>query len=147
MGKLYVAYGSNLNLLQMAVRCPSAKVYAKGILNNWSLVYRGTERNSHATIEKKSGSTVPVLAWEIQPKDELRLDIYEGYPHYYFKKNIMVNIDGRKRKAMVYIMNERMPPGRPSDSYIETIRRGYLDNNMDISILEKSIEINFTECT
>ena len=107
MGKLYIAYGSNLNLAQMAARCPSAKVYAKGILNNWELLYRGTERNSHATIKRKAGSIVPVLVWEIQPKDEYRLDIYEGYPRYYFKKNIMVNIGEKKKKAMVYIMDEK----------------------------------------
>lgn len=147
MGKLYIAYGSNLNLAQMAARCPSAKVYAKGVLNNWELVYRGSERNSHATIEKKSGSIVPVLVWEIQPIDEYQLDIYEGYPRYYFKKNIMVNIEERKKKAMVYIMDERQLPGRPSVSYIKTIRQGYIENDMDISIFEKSLEINFIECT
>ncbi len=146
MGKLYIAYGSNLNLAQMAIRCPSARVYAKGVLNNWELVYRGTKTNSHATIERKAGSTVPILIWEIQRRDEYRLDIYEGYPHYYFKKNIMVDIAGRKKKAMVYIMNERQLPGRPSSHYIETIRQGYADNDMDISILEKSLEINSIEC-
>lgn len=146
MGKLYIAYGSNLNLAQMAARCPSARVYAKGILNNWALVYRGAEWNSHATIEKKSGSTIPVLVWEIQPIDEYRLDIYEGYPRYYLKKNIMVDIEGRKKKAMVYIMDERRLPGRPSASYVETIRQGYIDNDMDISILEKSLESNYIEC-
>lgn len=147
MGKLYIAYGSNLNLAQMAARCPSARVYAKGVLNNWKLVYRGAERNSHATIERKLGSIVPVLVWEIQPIDEFRLDIYEGYPGYYFKKNIMVDIEGRKKKAMVYIMNEQQLPGRPSISYIETIRRGYIDNDMDVSIFEKSLETNTIECT
>ena len=146
MGKLYIAYGSNLNLAQMAARCPSARVYAKGVLNNWALVYRGTERNSHATIERKTGSIVPVLVWEIQPKDEYRLDIYEGYPRYYFKKNIMVNIGEKKKKAMVYIMDERQLPGRPSFSYIETIRQGYADNDMDISIFERSLEVNSIEC-
>lgn len=147
MEKLYIAYGSNLNLAQMAARCPSAKVYAKGVLNNWELVYRGTKRNSHATIERKSGSTVPVLVWEIQPIDEYRLDIYEGYPHYYSKKNIMVAIKGEKKKAMAYIMDERQLPGRPSPSYIEAIRQGYIDNDMDISIFEKSLKVNFIECT
>jgi len=146
MGKLYIAYGSNLNLAQMAARCPSARVYGKGVLNNWILVYRGTERNSHATIERKSGSTVPVLVWEIQPIDEYRLDIYEGYPRYYFKKNIMVNIGEKKKRAMVYIMDERQLPGRPSASYVETIRQGYTDNDMDISIFEKSLEVNSIEC-
>lgn len=113
MGKLYIAYGSNLNLVQMAARCPSASIYAKGVLNNWKMVYRGRKANSHATIIKKQGSTVPVLVWEIQPIDEYHLDIYEGYPRYYFKKNIMVTIAGRKKKAMVYIMDEEQLPGRP----------------------------------
>lgn len=147
MGKLYIAYGSNLNLAQMAARCPSARIYAKGMLNNWELVYRGAKTNSHATIEKKSGSCVPVLVWEIQAIDEFRLDIYEGYPHYYFKKNIIVDINGIKKQAMVYIMNEHQLPGKPSANYIQTIRQGYIDNDMDITILEKSLEINSIECT
>jgi len=130
----------------MAARCPSARVYTKGVLNNWKSVYRGTERNSHATIERKAGSTVPVLVWEIQPRDEYRLDIYEGYPRYYFKKNIMVNIGEKTKKAMVYIMDERQLPGRPSPGYIETIRQGYIDNDMDILIFEKSLEVNSIEC-
>lgn len=146
MGKLYVAYGSNLNLSQMAARCPSASVYAKGVLNNWELVYRGTKTNSHATIIRKQGSIVPVLVWEIQSRDEYRLDIYEGYPRYYSKKNIMVNIDGRKKKAMVYIMDERQLPGRPSDIYVKTIRQGYIDNGMDMDIFEKSLKKNSIEC-
>lgn len=146
MEKLYIAYGSNLNLAQMASRCPSARVYAKGILNNWELIYRGAAANSHATIKRKVGSTVPVLVWEIHPKDEYRLDIYEGYPHYYFKKNIMVYIGGKKKKAMVYIMDELQLPGKPSTSYIETIRQGYLDNDMDMAVFEKSLITNSIEC-
>ena len=147
MGKLYIAYGSNLNLAQMSVRCPSAKIYAKGTLYNWELVYRGAEKNSYATIERKSGSIVPVLVWEIQPIDEDRLDMYEGYPHYYFKKNIMVDINGRKKKAMVYLMDKQQRPGKPSVSYVKTIRQGYIDNELDISIFEKSLKINSIECT
>lgn len=143
MGKLYVAYGSNLNLAQMTARCPSAKVLVKGVLNNWRLVYRGSEKNAHATIIRKRGSMVPVLIWEIQPADECRLDMYEGYPHYYFKKNVMVNIGGKTKKAMAYIMNEQMLPGIPSANYVETIRQGYIDNDLDISVLEKSLEKNF----
>lgn len=146
MGKLYIAYGSNLNLAQMAARCPSASVYAKGLLNNWELVYRGSKTNSHATIIRKQGSIVPVLVWEIQPEDEHRLDIYEGYPHYYFKKNIMATIAEKKKKAMAYIMNEKQLPGIPSAQYIRTILQGYVDNDMDISIFQKSLEINSIEC-
>lgn len=146
MKKLYVAYGSNLNLSQMAARCPSATIYASGVLNNWALVYRGSKRNAHATIERKQGSIVPILVWEIQPADEYRLDIYEGYPHYYFKKNVMVTIGECKKKAMVYIMDEKQLPGEPSAFYVETIRQGYIDNNLDISIFNKSLMLNSIEC-
>lgn len=146
MGKLYIAYGSNLNLDQMAARCPSANIYAKGVLNNWELVYRGHKTNAHATIIKRYGSIVPVLVWKIQPKDEYYLDIYEGYPRYYFKRNIMVDINGKKKKAMVYIMDEKQMPGKPSDQYIKTIFQGYKDNDMDIRFFLKTLEINSIEC-
>ena len=59
-------------------------------INNQELVYRSRKVNSHATIIRKRGSTVPVLVWEIQPTDEYRLDIYEGYPRYYFKKDKII---------------------------------------------------------
>ena len=145
MGKLYIAYGSNLNLAQMAARCPSATVYSKGVLNNWDLVYRGSKTNSHATIVRKPGSIVPVLVWDIQPIDEYRLDIYEGYPHYYFKKDIMVDIDGRKKKAMAYIMDEQQFPGRPSRQYFNTILQGYYDNDMDTEYLFESLRRCYNE--
>lgn len=138
MGKLYIAYGSNLNLTQMAARCPSARVYSTGTLNNWELVYRGNKTNSHATIIRKQNSIIPVLVWEIQPRDEYYLDIYEGYPCYYFKKDIMVDIGGSKKKAMVYIMNPNHHPGKPSAGYVETIRQGYIDNGLNIDIFMKS---------
>lgn len=146
MRKLYVAYGSNLNLKQMAYRCPSATIYGTGILNNWELVFRGSMVNSHATIRRKQGSYVPVLLWEIGPSDEKRLDIYEGYPHYYFKQNVIVNMGNTRKKAMVYIMDLQQLPGKPSDTYINTIRQGYVNNDLDIEILEKSLERNSIEC-
>ena len=86
----------------MAARCPSASIYAAGLLNNWELIYRGTLTNSHATIRRKKGSLIPVLIWEIQPQDEARLYIYEGYPRYYFKKDIMVTIAGKKSHGVYH---------------------------------------------
>lgn len=53
----------------------------------------------------------------------------------------------KEKKAMIYIMDDRQLLVRPSASYVETIRQGYIDNNMDISIFEKSLEVNSIECT
>ena len=69
--RLYLAYGSNLNLEQMSRRCPTAEVVGTTILNNWRLMFRGV-----ATVERCKGGKVPVLVWNIQPKDEAALDIY-----------------------------------------------------------------------
>lgn len=146
MRKLYIAYGSNLNLTQMAFRCPSATVYATGVLNNWQLVYRGAKTNAHATVRRKRGSSVPVLVWRITEHDERRLDRYEGFPSYYYKANVMVNISGKKRKAMIYIMNDSALPGIPSSHYVDVIRQGYAENNFDMTFFEKSLEFNSYEC-
>ena len=146
MEKLYIAYGSNLNLRQMAARCPSATIYATGLLNNWELTFRGSPSNSHATIRRCVCKTFPLLILNINHFDETQLDIYEGYPIYYFKKDIMVDINGKKKKAMVYIMDENQNPGIPSHHYVQTILQGYRDNNFNLEVLSNALEINSIEC-
>ena len=57
--KIYIAYGSNLNLPQMAIRCPGAAVIGKSALKDYELVFRGGRRGAVATVEPKKG--VPCL--------------------------------------------------------------------------------------
>ena len=40
--RLYVAYGSNLNISQMAYRCPTAKLYGTGVIENYALQFKGS---------------------------------------------------------------------------------------------------------
>lgn len=145
MSKLYVAYGSNLNKKQMADRCPTAKPYGVGFLKNWELIYRGSKTGAYATIRKKSGCNVPVAVWEIQDSDERKLDIYEGYPRFYFKRNVMVALPDRLKKAMVYIMDQTRLPGVPSSHYINTIYDGYTDFKLDYQYLKDSLILNRIE--
>jgi len=91
--RLYIAYGSNLNLEQMAFRCPTAKVVGKSELKDYELLFRGGRRGAVATVEPKAGSTVPILVWEIQKKDEASLDLYEGYPNFYDKQMLEIELD------------------------------------------------------
>ena len=53
MEKLYVAYGSNLNIAQMALRCPTAHIYGTSLLNNWELIYRGSMTGSNDKKKKR----------------------------------------------------------------------------------------------
>ena len=137
--RFYIAYGSNLNLGQMAKRCPTAQTVKATYLRNYRLMFRG-KGTAVATIEKCQGDKVPILIWRLQPNDEHNLDIYEGYPHLYRKEMIKVTVDSRRLRAMVYIMNEAMHPyDTPSRSYFDTIRQGYEDSGFDAKILRHAV--------
>lgn len=100
---LYVAYGSNLNVQQMSYRCPGATVAFTGYLINWKLLYRGSHTGSYATVKRQKGSRVPVAVWNIDSKNEKALDLYEGYPRFYKKRNVFVQLkNGTRKKAMIY---------------------------------------------
>jgi gamma-glutamylcyclotransferase (GGCT)/AIG2-like uncharacterized protein YtfP len=136
---LYVAYGSNLNLVQMANRCPTAKVVGASKINNYRLLFRGTHAGAVATIEPFKGGNVPVLVWEITPADETALDRYEGWPFLYRKETIKVRLNGKYVTAMVYLMNEGRPLGQPSCHYYSTILEGYKDADFNIETLRNAV--------
>lgn len=136
--KIYLAYGSNLNLKQMAYRCPDAKVLSGTTLDGYRLLFRGFNGGAVATVEKHEGGSVPVLLWRISPRDEAALDRYEGWPRLYRKETVTVHLDGKPMEAMVYIMNEGRPLGGPGLFYYDTIMDGYLDAGFDPAILERA---------
>lgn len=136
---LYIAYGSNLNLSQMAFRCPNAKVVGTSELKDYELLFRGRRRGAVATVEPQEGSTVPVLLWKIQKADEAELDRYEGYPSFYGKQMMDVELNGKTVSAMVYVMTPGHGFGIPSDYYANVIREGYKTAGFDMQILEDAI--------
>ena len=84
-------------------------------------------------MEKKLGSTVPVAVWEVTAQDEKALDRYEGFPTFYYKKELTLPIKGirtgkvRNRRVFVYIMHEERSIGIPSIPYMQTCLEGYDD--------------------
>ena len=88
MKKFYLAYGSNLNVKQMQFRCPDAKIVGTAEIPNYQLLFKGSKTGSYLTIEPKQGCTVPVAVWSVSERDELALDRYEGYPHFYYKTEL-----------------------------------------------------------
>ena len=138
--KLYIAYGSNLNLPQMEKRCPTAKVLGASEIKDYALVFRGGRYGAVATIEPCEGSMVPVLLWEITPEDEKALDIYEGYPSFYGKETMELSLDEGTVPAMVYIMTPGHRLGYPSDMYYNTIHDGYKTAGFDTEVLEQALD-------
>lgn len=137
---LYIAYGSNLNLPQMAFRCPTAQVAGASELKDYELLFRGGRRGAVATVEAREGSSVPVLLWNIRQMDEAALDRYEGYPNFYEKQMMDVELDGRTVSAMAYIMVPGHEFGIPSDYYAQVIREGYESVGFDTQILDAAID-------
>lgn len=140
--KYYVAYGSNLNVEQMARRCPNARRVATATLTNSKLVFRSNAKGfGVATVERKRGGTVPVGIWIISDSDEVALDRYEGYPWLYGKQNITVSIGGSPVQAMIYIMAPGHAVTTPAESYLNTIAQGYRDFGFDTDQLYESAQM------
>ena len=129
--RYYIAYGSNLNIQQMRLRCPSARVIGIGALEGYRLMFKGSQSGAYLTIEPHDGGIVPVVAWEVTADDEAALDRYEGFPRFYYKEEMELPIRGirsgkvRTRRVFVYIMREDRPYGLPSNYYVNVCRQGY----------------------
>ena len=144
--KLYVAYGSNLNLEQMAYRCPDAHIVGRGMIYDYALKYRGSKTGAYLTIIREKGKKVPVVVWAISESDEHNLDRYEGFPTFYYKKRMKVALEnGKSIYAMAYVMFDKALPGIPSEYYIQTCLKGYLANGLDVDVFYESLEDNLNE--
>lgn len=146
MKKYYLAYGSNLNVVQMRWRCPDARALGTATIEDYRLLFKGSKTGSYLTIEAQEGAQVPVAVWKVSEEDEKRLDRYEGSPTFYYKKELELTFTGiktgkkRKRKCFVYIMHEDRPIGIPSRSYVENCIEGYRDFGFNLKYLKDAYE-------
>lgn len=129
--RFYIAYGSNLNVRQMKIRCPKARLVGTATLENHILYLRGSLAGSYLTIEPKIGASVPVAVWEVTPTDEKALDRYEGYPNFYYKQDYTLQVTSMDKTnettldCFAYVMRSDRPIGIPSDYYVYTCLEGY----------------------
>ena len=123
---LYGAYGANLNMANMEVRCPLAKPILGFHLVDYKLVFNGV-----ADIIKHKGAKVPIGLWKITDKCEKALDKFEGFPYLYKKIKLKLEVPGFKgQKVMFYVMR-RKGFGVPPAHYYNTIAQGYEDFVLD----------------
>ena len=140
---LYFAYGSNINLDQMAHRCPDAEVVGPVTLDNYVLLFRGSHAGRGvATIAPQEGERVQGLLWRITPGCEQSLDMYEGYPSLYTKETMTVHDrQGNSFQVMAYVMTERYrEPAIPSSFYYNGIMDGFRQNEMPTAPLRQAWE-------
>ena len=113
----YFAYGSNICVTQMAIRCPDALNPRPATLtdHDWLINERGV-----ATVAPFDGSEVHGVLWQISEQDLATLDRAEGVPVRYRRDRLVVHTDDGPADAWAYI-DHRVEPGAPRPGYLERI--------------------------
>tara|TARA_R100000655_G_scaffold77938_1_gene117307 strand:+ start:33480 stop:33935 length:456 start_codon:yes stop_codon:yes gene_type:complete len=132
---LYFAYGANLNINGMKRRCPKAKPMGKFSLPSHKLVFKGV-----ADIEEQDGSEVHGVLWDITEDCEKALDRFEGYPYLYLKRTSWRKINGYAEPVMFYVMRNSKEYIMPSTPYLECIKEGYEDFDLNIECLKNALD-------
>lgn len=149
--RYYLAYGSNLNIGQMFCRCPGAKVVGISEIPNYRLLFKGSKTGAYLTIEPCKGESVPVAIWQVTKEDEQALDRYEGFPNFYYKKEVAVENLGlgtgkaKEVNAFVYIMHEDRKLGIPSKHYVNVCMEGYSAFRFDKEKLNDAFKLSMED--
>lgn len=137
--KEYFAYGSNLNLGQMAGRCPESTTVQTARLEGYELAFRC----GVLTILPKEDSNVDGLIWSITEQDEQHLDRYEGFPRLYGKETVTVqDASGTGHAVLIYIMEEPWcsRPQEPGGNYLNTVLEGCRQTGVPQEPVLKALE-------
>lgn len=144
--RYYLAYGSNTNVRQMEHRCPTAKAVGMAKIADHRLVFKGSKTGAYFTIEPQKERDVPVVVWEVLENDERSLDVYEGYPVFYYKRMLEVEMECmetkemRKVNAFVYIMDEKRSYGIPTRNYVQGCAEGYKSFGIDLDYINQALK-------
>ena len=126
---LYFAYGSNLDLIQMRLRCPDVRYVGKARLDAYRLCFPRWSRireSAVASFVPAVGEKVWGVLYELGDADLARLDQREGYDRRRqaadnVRNRVTVAVTrpaGEKSRAAVYIATPSANAGQPSSQYL-----------------------------
>lgn len=137
--KLYVAYGSGLNMGLMKIRCPNAELVGRGEINGYELQFKGQQ----ATVSPKENSAVPVAIWKVPPSDIEKFTSWIKHGGNK-KQNFQVVLDnGQTINAIGYASDYDYYFTLPQKNLYQEIYQGYLDHGFDVGGLQKALN----DCT
>ncbi len=126
----------NTNLEQMAGRCPGAVSLGPAWIDNYEFVFR-----THADIVKSAGGICYGVLWDITPTHLKALDALEGYPYYYTRFRVRVNLGDHLVYALTYQMNDQTYIQEPGAGYLEMVTEGYQQNGVPTNQLDRAINM------
>lgn len=131
----YLAYGMNTNFKEMSRRCPLAKSLGRVVLKNHKLAFK-----QFCDAVQEQDESMECALWDITDNCELALDILEGYPMFYDKKQVQVIFNGEIVSAMIYFMQPNTALSAPGKSYLNMVLEGYKSHNMNQEQIYKALE-------
>lgn len=147
---LYFAYGSNLCLNQMSIRCPSSTYLGLAKLSHWRWIInnRGYANVVHSPTDEVWG-----IIYTLPKVDEEKLDVFEGVMAEAYEKQILaleiwreveekyedVEHQGEKELALCYVSKRWVDEARPKEEYVHRMNMAISDG------LKKGIPVAYVE--
>ena len=124
---LYFAYGSNMDPIRMARRCPGAVALGCARLPGHRLIFTWDSafwRGGVGHVVPSEQDDVWGVLWELGEPDLEALDRYEGIAHgIYRRARIAIEHEGAAVEALIYLSNDDRAR-RPSRRYVRALVRG-----------------------
>ena len=127
----YFAYGHNTNVEEFARRIPPAVLVGKAYLPNYCLVMR-----EFADVVPKKNEKVWGVLWDVPADWVSELNRVEAD---YTQKNVFVNWNNRKVKALVYRM-DAFHERPPTAEYVHYLIKGYNENKLPLGQLKRALK-------
>jgi len=123
--KHYFAYGSNMHVPSMRVRCPRARLIGAASLGEWEFFINA---QGYASIRRVPGAIVHGAFWTIGPREESALDIYEDVAgHLYERITVDAAMPERRYGDVLTYVATNQKPGRPRAGYMRLVHESAED--------------------
>jgi hypothetical protein len=145
--QLYFAYGSNLDVAQMRLRCLEPRILGRATLSGYRLVFAGRsvrwEGRGMATLVPVPGAWVDGVLYALSGRDVEELDDWEAFTTGYEHHPVVVRDEqGREVKAFVYMKRSgALRPNPPGARYLGVLRREYERLGFDMAPLELAARV------
>ncbi len=134
---LYFAYGSNLWLKQMALRCPSSTYLGLARLSHWRWIIN---HRGYANVVPSDGDEVWGMIYALPTADEESLDVNEAVPVAYGKQMLRAEVwfetkgksgdtvqAGKQETVLCYVDDQRVEEDKPKQEYVHRMNMGIRD--------------------
>lgn len=132
------SYGMNTNTTQMLLRCRNAYPLGCGKIFNHRFDFR-----YHADIQNTGNrrDMVHGMTWEISEDDLKAIDMLEGFPVYYTRKLVHVDVCNYMGvTAWVYEMIDKSLLDFPNQQYYDCLIEGYQQNDIPIQQIHDALD-------